>query len=300
MDFSKHLFRCSSLGHLMTDAQGKTNMERYNDAVAKLQELINNEPAKYNQDGKTPSKIHEKWIERCAKQGILVGELQDIRFEVELSETAKVHLSDIHTQLTTGRRTDITNKYIEKGLLVEEDGITVYSRNKKKFFKKNETHLKNLFIMGTPDIFEGASIHEATSVPDIKCSWDLYTFRRTLVKKINPMYWWQLHGYMWLTGAKNAPLAYCLINTPEPLIQAAEKSMWYKLGCPSDDDANFIDACKELRKSMVYDDLALNERLLEYVIERDETLYNQIEGKVIAGRKYLQWLDDELTKKQAA
>ena len=300
MDFSKHLFRCSSLGHLMTDPQGDSNFVKWQKACAKHSDMIANAPNRYNKDGVTQSKLYDKWLEKCKEQTKLVDELYKVKDEVELSETAKVHLSDIHTQITTGRQTDISNKYIEKGLMVEEDGITVYSRNKRKFFKKNETHLKNLFIMGTPDIFEGASIHEATSVPDIKCSWDLYTFRRTVVKKINPLYWWQLHGYMWLTGAKNAPLSYCLVNTPEPLIQSAEKSLWFKLGCPDDSNENYLDACAELRKSMIYDDIPLNGRLLEYVIERDESLYKQIEAKVIAGRKYLQWLDDELTSKQSA
>lgn len=296
-DWSKHLFRCSSLGHLMTEPQGDSNLVKWQKAVAKQTELLNNAPTQFNKDGVTVSKLYTKWVDKCAESAKLVADLYAIKDEVELSETAKVHLSDIHTRETTGRQNDITNKYIEKGLLVEEDGITVYSRIKKKFFKKNETHLKNAFIMGTPDIFEGETIGSATSVPDIKCSWDVYTFRRTLVKKLNPLYYWQLTGYMWLTGAKNAPLAYCLVNTPEPLIISAEKSLWYKLGCPDDSDGNFMDACAALRKSMIYDDIPLNEKMLEYVIERNEADFKLIEGKVIAARKYLQWLDDEYQRK---
>jgi len=301
MDFSHHLFRCSSLGYLMSEVQGKTNAERYSDALDKLNKYCDDLQNLKEFDAK--GNVMKSWQNKqdaITKQKAIVDELFLIKDEVELSETAKVHLSDIHTQLTTGRQNDITNKYIEKGLMVEEDGITVYSRLKRKFFKKNEIHLKNRFIMGTPDIFEGESIASAISVPDIKCSWDLYTFRRTLVKKLNPMYYWQLQGYMWLTGALTAPLAYCLINTPQPLIEAAKKSLWFKLGQPDEYDGNFLDACAELEKSMIYDDLSLNERLLEYIIERDESCFEMIKKKVIAARKYLQWLDNELNLKQAA
>lgn len=299
MDFSKHLFRCSSLGHLMTEAQGDSPMVRWQKAVVSYDTELANPPAQFLKDGKTIAKSYEKWQARCVSKAEIVKQTFELKDTIELSETAKVHLSDIHTQATTGRRKDIENKYIKKGLLVEEDGITVYSRIKKKFFKKNETHLKNAFIMGTPDIFDGETIGSAISVPDIKCSWDLYTFRRTFVKKLNPLYYWQLTGYMWLTGAKNAPLAYCLVNTPEPLIEQACKSLWYKLGCPNEFDKNYMDACEELRKSMIYDDIPLNEKLLEYVIERDETVFSTIEKYVIAGRKYLQELHTNLLTKQA-
>jgi len=300
MDFTHHLFRCSSLGHLMTDVQGKTNFEKWQDAQSRFDRLKTelSEIKQFDAKGKEMKSWQNKAI-AVQKAREMAAEFELIKDEVELSETARVHLSDIHTQATTGRQTDITNKFIEKGLMVEEDGITVYSRVKKKFFKKNETHLKNLFIMGTPDLYEGNSIHEATAVPDIKCSWDLYTFRRTFVKKLNQLYYWQLQGYMWLTGALNAPLAYCLVNTPEPLIEAAKRSLWFKMGQPDEGNITYIEGCAEIEKSMTYDDLPLNQKLLEYVVERDEAAQELIKKKVIAGRKYLQWLDDELNKKQA-
>jgi hypothetical protein len=297
MDFSKHLFRCSSLGHLMTPPQGDTPMEKWQKACAKHAEHITKAPERFNKNG-SQSKLFDKWQEKGVELARVVAELEAKKHDIELSESAKVHLSDVHTSITTGRSNDIENKYIKKGLMVEEDSITLYSRLKKKFFKKNETQLKNGFISGTPDIFEGETIGSAISVPDIKSSWDIYTFRRTFVKSLNKLYYWQLQGYMWLTGASVAPLAYCLVNTPDSLIEQACKSLWYKLGCPDEYDDNFIEACSELKKSMTYDDLPLHKKLLEYVVDRNDDDIKLIEKYVVAGRAYLQELDNKLNEKQ--
>jgi len=37
--------------------------------------------------------------------------------------------------------------------------------------------------------------------------------------KLDSLYYWQMQSYMWLTNTKNAIIAYCLVNTPESIIQ---------------------------------------------------------------------------------
>ena len=119
-----------------------------------------------------------------------------------LSETAKTHLIDLFVANEYKRNTDIFNKYVNKGLMVEEDSITLYSMVKKRFFYKNTERLENDFINGEPDLFIGKDINSADAIIDIKSSWDLYTFMRVKYSKvINENYWCQLQGYMWLTGA---------------------------------------------------------------------------------------------------
>ena len=83
-----------------------------------------------------------------------------------LSEGAKTHLIDVYVANKYGRQDEINSKYIEKGLMVEEDGITHYSRVKKRFFKKNIDHLSNEFIKGTPDLFDGDDIRHAEIITD--------------------------------------------------------------------------------------------------------------------------------------
>lgn len=242
IDFSDTLFRCSSLGHIMTD----------------------------------PKEASEK------KLG-------------NLSEGAKTHLVDIFVHLKYGRQTDISNKYIEKGLACEEDGITLFSRIKKTFFKKNEEHLTNGVIKGTPDLFTGKSIHKADTVIDIKVSWDIYTFFRTQTKKINSLYYWQLQGYMWLTGAKSSTLAYTLVDTPELFLMDEKRKLFYRMNAGTEENPDYIEACNELEKSMRYDDIPIKERLLTFEVLRNDEDINRLSDKVIKCRQYLSELQDKLS-----
>lgn len=227
MDFSKTLFRCSSLGHIMTEGKGSG-----------------------------------------------------------LSETTTKHLIDVYVSNRYGRNDDIQGKYIEKGLAVEEDSITLYSRLKKTFLIKNEKHFKNEWIKGTPDLFDKDPItlnffekdgsmvwdgkaHEL-SVTDIKSSWDIYTFMRVLSKDVNKMYYWQLQGYMDLSGASSATLAYCLVDTPAPLIEDEKRRLMWKMGVATSENPLYLEACDELEKAMTFGDIDMKERLIEFKIERND------------------------------
>lgn len=215
---------------------------------------------------------------RCSSLGYI---MTDPRSKSEtLSETCKGHLADIMLRVKYGRQTDIKSKYITKGLMVEEDSITLYSRITKTFFKKNEEWLQNEFITGTPDIYTGESIHTAERVIDIKSSWDIFTFFRQHEAKLNKNYYWQLQGYMWLTGAKSATLAYCLVNTPDTLIYDEERKLMYQMGAVTHETPEYIKACEELRKNLVFDDIPLDERLITIEIERDDTAIAKIQQRV--------------------
>lgn len=238
MDFSNTLFRCSSLGYIMTDPRSKNEV---------------------------------------------------------ISETCKTHLIDVYVSNKYNRQTDIQNKYIQKGLLVEEDSITLYSRVKKEFFKKNDEHLSNEFIKGTPDMFSGESVHNAEMIIDVKSSWDIFTFFRVHTKDVNSQYYWQLQGYMALTGAKTARLAYCLIDTPELLITDEKRKLMWKMGAVTEESPDFIEACAELDKVMRYDDIPLNERLIEFEIERNESDISKLYDRVKLCRNYLCELEVKLS-----
>jgi hypothetical protein len=230
MDFLKTLFRCSSLGHIMTDPRSKSET---------------------------------------------------------LSETCKTHLIDVYVANRYGRRDDIQNKYITKGLAVEEDSITLYSRIKGEVYFKNEDHLSNKWIKGTPDLFTGDKIYNAETITDIKSSWDIYTFMRTLTKDVNKLYYWQLQGYMDLSGASSATLAYCLVDTPQQLIEDEKRRLMWKMGTATEENQLFMEACEELQRSMTFEDIALHERLIEFQIPRNEADIMKMHLRVEECRKWL-------------
>jgi hypothetical protein len=233
---------------------------------------------------------------RCSSLGKIMTNPKD-KADKEagnLSETAKSHLVDVYIRFKYNRKSDFSNKYVEKGLMVEEDSITLYSLLKKNFFKKNEQHLKNKYIQGTPDIFEGESIETADVIIDIKSSWDIFTFFKNFGKPIDTDYYWQLQGYMALTGAKKAQLAYCLIDTPETLINDEKRKLMYKMNAVTDQNTDYIKACEELELNMKFGDIPMKNRLIEFEVPRNEEDIVRIYSKVKKCREFLTKLEQQL------
>jgi len=158
---------------------------------------------------------------RCSSVGRLQSEPKDkdAKAAGELGETSKVHCSDVYVAHEYNRFEDFKNKFTEKGGLTEEDGITIVSLRLKKFIRKNETQLENDFIKGTFDAFIGDTIKEAVKIIDIKSSFSIFTFHRTKTKKLLPLYYWQLQGYLWLTGCQHGSIEYTLNNTPYHIVE---------------------------------------------------------------------------------
>ena len=208
-----------------------------------------------------------------------------------LSETTKTYLVDVYVKEKFGRQLDVTSKHMAKGLLVEDDSITLYSRVKKTFFKKNEVRVFNEYICGTPDLFTGDAINTATEIIDIKSSWDIFTFFRSRDKGVNSAYWWQLQGYMALTGAQSARLSYCLVNTPDVLIADEKRKLMYKMNVATTEDSDYIAACEELDRSLIYDDIDMSVKVFEFLIQRDDTAISSLYDKVRKARSYLNDLE---------
>lgn len=215
---------------------------------------------------------------RCSSLGYIMTEP---RSKTEgLSETCKTHLVDKFVSVKYGRETDIVSKYTTKGLMVEEDSLTLYSRFKKRMFTKNEQTLNNGFICGTPDVIK-------ENVIDIKSSWDIFTFFRTKQKDINKLYYWQMQGYMALTGASTATLAYCLTDTPEQLINDEKRKLLWKMGVISEEDATYQEAASKLEATLTYSDIPLSERIIEIQIDRNNEDIQRIYDRVMLCRDYM-------------
>lgn len=210
-----------------------------------------------------------------------------------IAEGTKTHLVDVFVSNKYGRNTEIHSKYTNKGLQVEEDSITLYSRVTKKFYKKNEDRISNEFICGTPDLYEGESIENADLIIDVKSSWDIFTFFRSANDSLNKRYYWQLQAYMALTGAQKAKLVYCLVNTPDSLIQDEKSKLRWKMNVIDPMDKDYQQACDEIDRLSIYDDIPMSERYFEVEIERNEEDIARLYGKVIVCRE---WMNANLFK----
>lgn len=219
-----------------------------------------------------------KVLFRCSQLGTLMTKP---RSGSGLSETAKTYLTEVYVNARYNRKKEVTNRYMEKGLKVEEDSITLYSRVKKVPFFKNEQRFANDYIVGTPD-------HVGDFVLDIKSSWDIFTFTNTFQDDLNKKYYWQLQGYMWLTGKQEARLAYCLVNTPDTMIEDAKRKLAWQMGL-IDPSVNpeYIKACEEIDRNSIYDDILMKDRVNEIVIPFDQLAIEALQNKIIDCRNHL-------------
>lgn len=217
--------------------------------------------------------------------------MTESRTKDQFGETCKAHLMECYVSQKYGRYKDITNKYIEKGLVAEEDSIDLYSVVKNHLFIKNTDLLRNDFFIGTPDLWTGPSITQAETVIDLKTSWDIFTFFGVMAKALDKRYFWQLQAYMDLTGAKEAKLVYCLVNTPFKLIEDQKKKLlWTMAVIDPDTDEAYQKACEQVEKNSIYDDIPKEERYIEFTIEREQEAIDKAHKRVEECREFLNQL----------
>ncbi len=151
------LFRCSSLGHLMTDPMGDTPEEKYNKAVLSLKKHEEDYSLIVNKTTKTAIKKADTIAE--LKKHIPV--LKSAIGQIILSESTITHLIDVYVSNAYNRHSEIKSKYLVKGNEVEDKSIDIVSVITGDFYTKNEERLSNEYIQGCPDIFLGKEILKA-------------------------------------------------------------------------------------------------------------------------------------------
>lgn len=211
--------------------------------------------------------------------------MTDSRTKDPIGETCKTELLSCYIEAKYGRHRDLKNKYVEKGLDVEEDSITLYSRILGRPLFKNKETLTNDFFIGTPDIIEGQI------VIDIKSSWDIHTFWKNILTA-NKKYYWQGQAYLDLTFAKTFKLIYVLVNTPLHLIEKEKYWLASQMGAISTESPDAQEALEQLEREMIFDDIDINERWLGFTYERDDEAIKKAKDKLKVCREFLKELDE--------
>jgi len=202
-----------------------------------------------------------------------------------LSKTAQKHLLDVYIAEKYGRKKDIQTKQMKKGIEVEQDSIDLLSMYLKMPFSKNDQRFTNDFITGFPDIIDNDRII------DIKSSYDLWTFIGNIPDKLDSLYYWQMQSYMWLTGAKSAVIAYCLVNTPESIIEQEKYYLLKKMDVATEESPEYIKEAMKIEFNMLFDDISIDERVLMFNVSRNEDDILRIQTKVEKAREFLKELE---------
>lgn len=267
LDFSNYKFRCSSLGKIMTGVNpGLTQ---------KQEEMYLQYDARYKGQGRSLTE----------NQKAVYYDLGAKKYgSPKLSTTTKSYLEQLHLEEVFGRRKEIQSKYLDKGIMVEEDSLTLYTEVTGELFVKNKTRFENEYITGEPDNKQGNKIR------DIKSSWELGTFPLYDSEIKNKDYIWQLMGYMILTGYTLSELIYCLVDTPLMLIEDEKRRISWKMGMLEITD----ELSEEIERSMTFQDIPKEMRVKVFNLEYSEVYRDALYKQIDLCREYLNSLSEKL------
>lgn len=134
---------------------------------------------------------------------------------VSLPEGMKTHAKNWIKETLYKRKYFKGNKYTEKGIANEEEGITLLSLYYKCWFDSNTEYVENEYMCGTCDIN-----HAVFGIIDIKNSYDLSTFPMYETELPNKEYGDQVNVYQELyDNKKTGRVAYVLTDLDDEALE---------------------------------------------------------------------------------
>jgi len=209
---------------------------------------------------------------RCSAIGDIMADIKGGR---KIPTGAQTYVEKWYKGVLYGKREmQGFSKYTQKGNDCEWEAVKMYSDIKGEFFDKNETLFSNDFLVGTPDIIYMGE------VIDIKNSWDCFSF--PLFDELPKGYWWQVQGYMALTGCTRAKVVFCLMDAPEVIIEREAWNVAKSMGEVLSDAV-----LADVTENMTYSNLPKEMRIKEFEVLFDADAIQRVQDRVLAMREYL-------------
>ena len=206
-----------------------------------------------------------------------------------LSKTCKTYIQELAIENKYGIRKEFWSRYTDKGNECEEEAIELVNDVLNLgFIFKNDENLNNDWITGTPDV------NTNEILLDVKCSYDGITFfQKTFeddIEALNKDYYYQLQGYMWLTGKTESLLCYCLVNTPFQIVEDEVRREHWKQGLIDEN----LDVRDFVQKKHNFDHIPKEKRVKVFKIAKDEEIIEKIKQRVEECREYYNTLIENL------
>ena len=286
MDIENVLFNASSAGALLTEKQGNS----FTDVMAKkLAELEKERDTGFNVNG---NKV--KW-DGTKKPEELADLIKRRDAPPELSDTAKTLVRKTWLKYEKGIYSQIKSKYLDKGILKEEDSISLVTEVEGILYVKNEERINNSEFTGEADIVK--DFEDKRLIIDTKTSWDADTF---LASKPTLDYEIQGQIYMQLWDAEEFQLKFVLVDTPEHLVQREkDNAKWkYYSGDMTDTELDELENLmqpiyKQIERNMIFStnpNIKKEECIKTFYFKRDRELYARLVEKVKLARDYYKTL----------
>lgn len=182
------LFRCSSIGKLMTEPKSI-------------------DPALITPDVQTIIDSRKRSDEDKAL-------LEALKLRT-LSEGAKTYIRELVRQEIWGVDFEVSSKYTDKGLAVEAESLALLNRVRGLALVKNAERRDDGLITGEADTVD---LGPRRCGHDLKSSWSLQTFPAFVKDCEDALYAWQMRGYMRLWDLDRWEVNYAMVDTPEELL----------------------------------------------------------------------------------
>ena len=216
-------------------------------------------------------KLNDKGDDITSKQKTERTRLQkklDNPPQFDLSEGAKSYIRKLVKMEVYNYHINIENKQLKKGIICEDDSINLHNEVFFTRYKKNETRLYNKFIQGECDVISEDKIQ------DYKTSWSKDTFPELPSDIDVGGYEWQGRGYMMLYNRPIFELVYCLVDTPDELLDFENNLSIHHV-----------------------EDVEPELRITKLTFKRDFEKEKLIEHKVKECRKYANWRKEQIALK---
>lgn len=173
---------------------------------------------------------------------------------------AITHLENVFRDVFWGRRRLLHNKFLDKGLLAEEDALALLSEVEGVYYAKNKESFETEYLKGTADIVTDI-------ITDTKCNYDMESFDNAELTKL---YEWQIKAYCIGYGKTKGRVAYCLVNNPEHQIRAARTNLFYGMGTPDESEVRWIEAVQQVERNHIFDIPAFKAEYPNYDFENTQ------------------------------
>ena len=182
--------------------------------------------------------------------------------EPELPKGAKTYIEGLVDQYVYKYEDSIDNKYVRKGLAVEDSedddinksAIKIASRVIFADYCKSVSYLQKGHFHGHPDIED----EDEQEIVDIKSSWNKKTFPKRPEDGHDSTYEWQGKLYCYMKGWRKFKLCYVLMTTPEELVP--------------DNESDSLHYCNDLPLNLrvTYLDYELTDKDIEKIERREQ------------------------------
>ena len=256
-------FRSSGVGALMTEGKGLVLTEKQAETILSYQK----------KEKLTPNQSEE--LQRLISK-------RDA--PPQLSDTAKRFIEETWLYNEKGFFEDMTNKYTDKGLYCEQDGLDLLSDLDGEFYIKNEERFYLGNLTGECD-WKG-TINGKKVIKDVKCAWNPKTF---MSAEMTTLYEWQGRSYMHGYDCDEFHLEFCLVDCPPHVFQNEVWRLKNKYGIVDPETEEARPIFQQLETNLLYScnsRYTKEERRKKFVITRDIEKEKQLLDKIPMAIEY--------------